>query len=473
MPFHDPRKTKIVCTIGPASDSERVLTRLIRAGLNVARLNFSHGTHEEHREKLKRIRAISSRLKCPVAVIQDLAGPKIRTGTLPPEGVRVRHGEKVKLSGLKHAASSGIIPVNYPRLADDVKAGDAILLADGTIELKIEKIQHDVLHCRVVVGGVVGTHKGVNIPSEALSISGLTAKDRKDLEFAAKEDIDFVALSFVRRPDDVLKVKRIMKGKGKNVPVIAKIEKPQALECIDAIIEAADGIMVARGDLGVEIPLEQVPVVQKMLIRKANQAGKPVITATQMLRSMVDSPRPTRAEVTDVANAIWEGTDAVMLSEETASGHYPVDAVEVMDRIARTVEKDLAANAPRMAAYPTDDPITDSISYSAYLMVEELGPKAIVTPTRSGSTARRISRYRPDAPIIALTPSHATWRQLCLSWGVVPVLIPELVKPKDLTGSALAWARKLLPLKKGERIIITAGTSIEPGTTNTIRLERI
>ncbi|HUT53527.1 MAG TPA: pyruvate kinase [bacterium] len=473
MPFHDPRKTKIVCTIGPASESERVLTRLIRAGLNVARLNFSHGTHGEHREKLRRLRAISARLNCPVAVIQDLAGPKIRTGVLPPEGVRVRHGETVLLSGRKHAAGSGIIPVNYPRLAADVKCGDAILLADGTIELRIEKIKNDVLYCRVMVAGVVGTHKGVNIPSESLSISGLTAKDRVDLEFAAKEDIDFVALSFVRRPEDVLKVKRILAAKGKRTPVIAKIEKPQALECIDEIVAAADGIMVARGDLGVEIPLEQVPVVQKMLIRKANQAGKPVITATQMLRSMVDSPRPTRAEVTDVANAIWEGTDAVMLSEETASGHYPVDAVKVMDRIARTVEKDIAENAPVAAAYPSDDPIPDSISYSAYLMVEELQPRAIVTPTRSGATARRISRYRPDAPIIALTPAKATERQLCLTRGVVPVLIPELVKPVDLTGAALTWARKILPLKKGDRIVITAGTSIDPGTTNTIRLEKI
>jgi pyruvate kinase len=473
MLFHDPRKTKIVCTIGPASESERVLTRLIRAGLNVARLNFSHGTHDEHREKLKRLRAISARLKRPVAVIQDLAGPKIRTGVLPPEGVRVRHGETVLLSGHKHAPSSGIIPVNYARLADDVKAGDAILLADGSIELKIVKIKSGVLYCRVMVGGVVGTHKGVNIPSEALSISGLTAKDRRDLEFAVKEDIDFVALSFVRRPDDVLKLKRILAGKGKRTPVIAKIEKPQALACIDEIVAAADGIMVARGDLGVEIPLEQVPVVQKMLIRKANQAGKPVITATQMLRSMVDSPRPTRAEVTDVANAIWDGTDAVMLSEETASGHYPVDAVKVMDRIARTVEQDIAAHAPVAAAYPLDDPIPDSISYSAYLMVEELQPKAIVTPTRSGATARRISRYRPDAPILALTPSETTLRQLCLTRGVVPVLIPELVKPVDLTGAALKWAKKILPLKRGDRIVITAGTSIDPGTTNTIRLEKI
>jgi pyruvate kinase len=470
----DLRKTKIVCTIGPASESSKVIERLIRAGMNVARLNFSHGTYEDHRSKLNRIRRISGKLKKPVAVIQDLAGPKIRTGELPGEGVPLRHGAMITLSGRKRRYSAGVIPVNYSRLAGDVKAGDAILLADGSIELKVVKVEGHAVRCRVIVGGVVGTRKGVNIPSEALSISGLTKKDRKDLEFAAGEDVDFVALSFVRCPGDVKLVKRLLKKKGKMVPVIAKIEKPQALDCIDEIIEVADGIMVARGDLGVEIPLERVPGVQKTLIKKANQAGKPVITATQMLRSMVDGPRPTRAEVTDVANAIWEGTDAVMLSEETASGRYPVESVKVMARIARAVEKDIADSAPLLEPYPPLDPIPDSISYSVYVMSEELCPRAIVTPTRTGTTARRISRYRPDAPIIALTPSKDTLRRLCLTWGAEPVLVSDLKSPADITEEALTRAKKILRLRKGDRIIITAGTSrSDPGATNTIRLEKI
>jgi len=444
MLFHDPRKTKIVCTIGPASESERVLTRLIRAGLNVARLNFSHGTHDEHREKLKRLRAISARLKRPVAVIQDLAGPKIRTGVLPPEGVRVRHGETVLLSGHKHAPSSGIIPVNYARLADDVKAGDAILLADGSIELKIVKIKSGVLYCRVMVGGVVGTHKGVNIPSEALSISGLTAKDRRDLEFAVKEDIDFVALSFVRRPDDVLKLKRILAGKGKRTPVIAKIEKPQALACIDEIVAAADGIMVARGDLGVEIPLEQVPVVQKMLIRKANQAGKPVITATQMLESMVSSRLPTRAEATDVANAILDGTDCVMLSGESAMGKYPEEAVRMLARIAATTEAHrpragldaLREKARQQPPTTTAEAIASVVEHA----LDTVSCAAVIVPTRSGSTARMISRFKPAVWVAAPCADPAACQGLAFSYGVHPVDYAE--ESEDWRDFAAGWLRE-------------------------------
>jgi pyruvate kinase len=361
--------------------------------------------------------------------------------------------------------------VSYPRLAEDVKAGDQILLADGVIELKVTAIKGDLVECRVIVGGLIGSHKGVNVPSEALSVKGLTAKDRRDLEFAFKEDVDFVALSFVRDAEDVLRVQRLLKRRRKPVPVIAKIEKPQAVANIDAILEAADGIMVARGDLGVEIPLEEVPGVQKLLIRKANQAGKPVITATQMLRSMVDNPRPTRAEVTDVANAIWEGTDAVMLSEETAAGRYPVEAVAVMARVARTVEREMR-NSPLHEPYPAADPIPDAISYSAYLMAEEMNTLAIVTPTRSGVTARRISRYRPDPCILALTPSVVTQRRLCLTWGVVPVLSEEMDDPATIIPNAIAWVKEHLPVKRGDRIVVTAGASSSGhGSTDTIRLE--
>ncbi len=474
MVIKETRKTKIVCTIGPASESAAVLTRLVREGMDVARLNFSHGDHREHRAKLKLIRKISESVGRPVAVIQDLSGPKIRTGELPPEGFAVSAGDEALLCGRRKTLRDGIIPVSYPRLAGDVKVGDAILLADGTIELKVTKIEAGLVKCLVIVGGVIGTHKGVNIPSEALSVSGLTEKDLADLEFAAKEDVDFVALSFVRSEKDVLKLKKILKKRGKEIPVIAKIEKPQALERIDRIIEASDGIMVARGDLGVEIPLEEVPVVQKMLIRKCNQTGKPVITATQMLRSMVDSPRPTRAEVNDVANAIFDGADAVMLSEETASGKYPAEAVKVMSKIAKSVEKEIAENAPLKPPYPSDDAVPDAISYSAYLMAEDLETRAIICPTRTGATAKRISRYRPDPPILALTPLVETQRRLCLTWGAIPVRTNELGMEGDITEEALEWAKKKLNLKKGQRIIITAGTSTsDPGSTNTIRLETI
>lgn len=469
--LRNPRKTKIVCTIGPASESAEVMDRLLAAGMDVARLNFSHGTHEEHRRKLRLLRRLSARRARPLAVLQDLCGPKLRTGEMPAEGLRVNHGEELILSGRKLRWEDRVIPVSYPRLARDVKPGDAILLADGAIELRVEKIVGEAVKCRVLGGGVIGTKKGVNIPSEALSVSGLTKKDVADLEFALTEEVDFVALSFVRSARDVLRLKRWLAGGGKAVPVIAKIEKPQALTEIDAILAAADGIMVARGDLGVEIPLEQVPGVQKTLIRKANALGKPVITATQMLRSMVDNPRPTRAEVTDVANAIWDGTDAVMLSEETASGGYPVEAVAVMDRIARTVEKEMAETGPHRPAYPEGDALAGAISYAAYQMAESLGPAAIICPTRTGATARLISRYRPDPPIIALTPSQETQRRLCLTWATIPFLTPEL-QAGDLLEKALAWAKKNLPLRRGDRLIITAGTS-HTGATNTLRLEQV
>jgi pyruvate kinase len=471
MPIKDPRKTKIVCTIGPASESPQVLEKLVRAGMNVARLNFSHGTHDEHRAKLHRLRAISKKLGRPVAVIQDLCGPKIRTGEIETP-IPLKYGQTIALSGKINKPRNGVIPVSYPRLAADVKVGDAILLADGVIELEVTKIEGALVYCKVHTAGAVGRHKGVNIPAEALSISGITAKDIQDLDFAVNEEIDYVALSFVRSAADVLRLKKLLAQKGRAVPVIAKIEKPQALECIDAIIAATDGVMVARGDLGVEIPFDQVPGVQKMLIRKANQAGKPVITATQMLKSMVDSPKPTRAEVTDVANAIWDGTDAIMLSEETASGKYPEQAVKVMDRIGRTVEAEMAAGKFIQEPFPAEDPIPDAISFSAHIMAEELQTRAIVCPTRSGATARHISRYRPDPPIIALTPSRDVVRRLCLTWGVVPILTPELKNPVNITEQAFTLAKKYLPLKRGDRILITAGTSrANPGMTNTIRLE--
>jgi len=472
MAGKDPKKTKIVCTIGPASESRGDLEKLFRAGMDAVRLNFSHGTYAEHKEKLTRVREICRKLGREVAVIQDLGGPKIRTGKLPDEGLRVKHGQEIVLVPGRPRRKNEV-PISYSGLAGDVKKGDNILLSDGSIELRVSAVENKKVVCKVVAGGTIESRKGVNVPAQGLSVSGLTPKDKKDLEFAINEDVDFVALSFVRCADDVKRLKRILKKKGRELPVIAKIEKPQALDCIDEIIEEAEGVMVARGDLGVEIPLERVPMVQKMLIRKANAVGKPVITATQMLRSMVDQPRPTRAEVTDVANAIWDGTDAVMLSEETATGNHPDKAVRIMERIARSVEAEMAEAGPLRQSHPYLDPLPDAISYSVYTMSEELGPRAILTPTRSGATARRISRYRPDPPIVAFTPSIHTQRQLCLTWGVVPILTPELSEQGEVTDQTLLLAGDSLPFKRGDLIIITGGTSSsDPGTTNTLRLEK-
>jgi pyruvate kinase len=474
MHLKEKKKTKVVCTIGPASSKKETIEKLVKSGMNVCRLNFSHGTYNEHKEKLKLIRAVSKKTGYPIAVIQDLGGPKIRTGEIPGKGIRLNAHDTIALSGTAKQAEDGVLPISYSKLAKDVKTGDAILLADGSIELKVARIKGNLVYCKVLVGGIISSHKGVNIPSEALSVPGLTAKDKKDILFAVKEKVDFLALSFVRSEKDVLSLKRILKKHKADIPVIAKIEKPQALDHIDKIIEASDGIMVARGDLGVEIPFNQVPIVQKMLIRKANKAGKPVITATQMLSSMVNSPRPTRAEVTDVANAILDGTDAVMLSEETAVGKYPVKAVEAMTKIAKSAEREMMDSLPLCSPYHAKDIITDSISYSAYMMSEEMKTRAIICPTRSGMTAKRISRYRPDPPILALTPSENTFRAMCLTWGTFPVLIPDLTDPTDVTAQALAWAKKTVAFRKGDIIIITAGTNTsDPGTTNTIRLEKI
>ncbi|MFO8057623.1 MAG: pyruvate kinase [bacterium] len=472
MPTKDPKKTKIVCTIGPASESKSILEKLFRGGMDAVRLNFSHGTYEEHKRKLYRVRQVSEKLDREVAVIQDLGGPKIRTGDLPAEGLWVKHGQEIVLVPGRPRQGNEV-PISYSGLAKDVQKGDAILLSDGGIELRVSRVEDNKVVSKVVAGGVIESRKGVNVPTRGLSVSGLTRKDKKDLEFAIAEDVDFIALSFVRSAEDVQRLKRLLKKRGRDIPVIAKIEKPQALDHIDAIIEEADGLMVARGDLGVEIPLEEVPVVQKMLIRKANTVGKPVITATQMLRSMVDQPRPTRAEVTDVANAVWDGTDAVMLSEETAVGKHPAKAVRMMERICRNVEAHMAEGSPLRKAFPAREPVPDAISYSVYAMSEELSPRAIFTPTRTGATARRISRYRPDPLIVTFTPSLQTQRRLCLTWGVVPFLIPELTEKEDVTEHALALAGKCLPVKRGELIIITAGTSSsDPGTTNTLRLEK-
>lgn len=453
-----PRRTKIVCTIGPATDSEAMLSKLIDAGMNVARLNFSHGTHEEHLRRIQTLRKLAEAKGVPLAILQDLSGPKIRTGSMSISGGAIlREGEFFTLTARNVPGNEREVGITYHALPSQVKVGDNILLADGSIELNVVECTDQDIRCRVVVGGTLGSNKGINLPTRSLSISGLTDKDKIDLIFGLDAGVDYVALSFVRSAADIQAVQVIMRDHGKKASVIAKIEKHEALQEIDKIVEVADGIMVARGDLAVETALEVVPLVQKTIIQKCNNAGKPVITATQMLKSMVDSPRPTRAEAADVANAVLDGTDAVMLSEETTIGKFPERTVQVMDKIVRTTEQSMSWRD--VQTQMQDGVITTSaaISHATVSIAKDLGAKAILTPTRSGATARMVARYRPCVPILALSTSPAVVRQLSLVWGVYPLLIDEYVNSDEIIERAKKAARDAKAVHRGDTVIITAG----------------
>lgn len=450
------RKTKIVCTIGPASESAAMLSKLIDAGLNVARLNFSHGTPDEHLRKIQTLRHLAKEKNVSIAILQDLAGPRIRTGSMP-KPVMLHEGEFFTLTARNVPGNEKEVSITYPSLPQEVKAGDTLLLADGSIELNVvEKTDND-MRCRVVVGAALGSNKGINLPFRSLSISGLTEKDKNDLIFGLQAGVDYVALSFVRSVADIQTVHEIMQAQGKKLPVIAKIEKHEALQDIDRLIEVADGIMVARGDLAVETALERVPLVQKMLIEKCNWAGKPVITATQMLKSMVEAPRPTRAEAADVANAVLDGTDAVMLSEETATGKFPERAVQVMDKIIRTTEEQMGWRDIQTQTEKGRISITAAISHATVNIARDLGARAILTPTRSGSTARMVARYRPCVPILGLSSNAATVRQLALVWGVHPLLIDEFINSDEVIERAKQAALDVGSVQRGDVVVITAG----------------
>ncbi|MCX5891959.1 MAG: pyruvate kinase, partial [Deltaproteobacteria bacterium] len=464
------RRTKIVCTMGPACSGE-VLPQLLAAGMNVARLNFSHGTREEHAGWIRRIRELSEQLQTPVAILQDLAGPKVRIGELPGGEVTLKDGETFALSAGGVAAARPGASVNYPQIIAETPVGARILLADGNIELRVEAKADQVLHCRVVVGGVLRSRVGINFPDHSLSVPALTAKDYEDLRFGLAQGVDFVALSYVRSAEDVRAAREFIRGQGAETPIIAKIEKHEALAQLEEILAAADGLMVARGDLGVEVPLERVPLLQKQIIAAANRAGKPVITATQMLLSMVDHARPSRAEATDVANAILDGTDAVMLSEETAVGHYPVEAVKFLDQVSRATEESFPyTDWLRSRAAEGRAAIGEAVSHAACEMALDLEAAAILTNTDGGGTARLISRFRPRNPIIALTSRPETWRRLCLSWGVLPLLTPATADIDEMLEAVVAEAVQAGLLRSGDRVIITAGTPIGTrGTTNLIK----
>src|SRR5258706_4979347 len=474
------RRTKIVCTIGPATNSQEQLEQLMRAGMNVARLNFSHGTQDEHAVVIERIRTISVHLGCPIAILQDLQGPKIRTGPLQGgQPVKLVDGATFTITTRPVEGSAQLVSTTYQQLPQDVKAGDRILLDDGLMELRVLDRNETEVHCVVVHGGLLKEHKGINLPGVAVSAPALTEKDRDDLKFGIKHGVDYVALSFVRKPEDVLEAKELIrqsqaeKGDKYSVPtpLIAKLEKPEAVARLDDILEVVDGVMVARGDLGVEMPLEKVPLIQKRIIDRCNDLGLPVITATQMLESMITNPRPTRAEVSDVANAILDGTDAIMLSAETATGAYPVEAVQVMVRIAvETEASNRTANQPQCKRLSQ----AHAVSHAARALTEEASVQSIVVFTRSGASAHLISKDRPRTPILAYTPSERVYRQLALWWGVWPHCIEMQGTTEDLI--ALVERRRLEEklAKPGEHVVLMGGMPVASrARTNFVKLHRI
>jgi len=467
------RRTKIVCTIGPVSDSEEVLGKLMDAGMNVTRLNFSHGTHEQHQTVLERIRKVAAEKDKPIAILQDLAGPKIRIRDFKDGFINLTPGETFTLTTEDIAGDKLRVSVTYSKLPQEVKADDVILLADGSIQLQVKKTDSRSVVCEVVVGGELSSKKGINLPGSSLSVEALTAKDREDLKFGLEHNVDYVAMSFVRRQEDIQQITKIMKENKKPVPIIAKIEKHEALENIDDILKVVDGIMVARGDLAVETPLESVPLAQKMLIRKCNQTSKPVITATQMLKSMVDNPRPTRAEANDVANAVIDGTDAVMLSEETTIGNFPVEAVQTMVKIIEVTESSELVEHQRFKHdYTEATSISHAVSHAAYEMAKDLKAAAILTPTQSGRTARMVSSYRPDHVIIAFCPDEAVVRRLNLSWGVYPFLAEGYLTEEEMIEQAKDKALSSGLVNFDDVVVITAGVPIGiSGTTNLIKAE--
>lgn len=468
------RKTKIVATLGPSSFDRETISDMIDAGLNVVRLNFSHGSHEQHGQVIDMVRELADEKKVCVSILQDLCGPKIRLGVLPEEGIKLRPGDTCIMAAEDHA-KGGVIPVQYPNLSKDLSIGDRILLADGAMDLMVEDISGYNVKCRVLNGGVAYTKKGVNMPSSNLSVVAFTEKDRDDLMFGLSKGVDIVALSFVRSAADLVKIRDII-SRDKNQPLlIAKIEKPQAVKNLDEILTMVDGVMVARGDLGVEMSLYEVPVIQKQIIRQARKEGKIIITATQMLKSMVTNYRPTRAECTDVANAIFDGTCAVMLSEETASGEYPVEAVSVMNRIAIATESNVQYKLDITSLeHISDKSVAWAVGRSASWLARDLDAKAIVAYTNSGFTARSVARFRPDCPILGLTPHLETARKMNLSWGVIPGICDSFADAEEMFSSAAEMTVAMGLAKKGDRIVITSGVPLGvKGSTNLIRVYEI
>lgn len=471
------RKTKIVCTIGPASESKDVFRELVLNGLNVARLNFSHGDYEEHEQRVNTIKEVRWELNEPVAILLDTKGPEIRTGKFKNSEVELEEGQTFTITTRDISGDNTICNVSYDGLPKDVNEGDTILIDDGLVGLRIKKIINDTdIECIVENGGVISNNKGVNVPMAKLNLPAITEKDKSDVKFGIKKDVDFIAVSFIRKASDVLAIREILEDNDVyHIQIISKIENREGLDNIDEIIRASDGIMIARGDLGVEISTEEIPLAQKEIIKKCNRAGKPVITATQMLDSMIRNPRPTRAEATDVANAIFDGTDAIMLSGETAIGKYAVDAVKTMDSIARRTEE--AIDYRRLLgdkAVEKETLVTDAISYATCKIAADLGASAILTATSSGFTARMVSKFRPAVTIIAAVTDEHIRRRLSLIWGVYSVLTKRFHSTDDVIVASVDKALEAKFINNGDIVVITAGVPVGTiGTTNLIKVHTV
>ena len=450
------KKTKIVCTIGPATESVEKLTALLNAGMNVMRLNFSHGDFAEHQARVDNLRNITKKTGDVVSIFQDLGGPKIRTGEFNEKTVTLKEGQVFTFTTESIIGTDKKVSINYPLLPKEVKVGGYILVDDGKKKFQITDIKGNEVITKVIAGGVTKGRRGVNLPGAYLSMSSITEKDRKDLEFGIKNKVDFIALSFVRKPSDISELRDLLAQAKSKAGIIAKIETPEALENIDEIINLSDAIMVARGDLAIEIPAEEVPLVQKMLIQKCNALGKPVITATQMLESMIKSPVPTRAEVSDIANAIIDGTDAIMLSEETTLGDFPVEAVEMMTRIAQKVEKDVYTT-DSIAEYEDSHGITDVTSQSAVLASHEVEARFLVALTESGRTARMLARYRPAERVVAMTMSQSTANKLALSFGCYPIVVEKFTTVPEVMAIVKKVALKEKIANKGDKVVVVGG----------------
>lgn len=470
------RRTKIICTIGPSSQDEDMLRKIILAGMNVARFNFSHGDYEEHGLKLERTRKISRELNLPVAVLLDTRGPEIRLRDFAEGKVELKAGQKFTLTTEEIMGTAERATITYKNLPQDVKPGDSILLDDGLIGLKVEEVQGDTeIVCTVMNDGPISNHKGVNVPGVKLNLPFIDEKDHADIVYACEKGFDFIAASFVRSKEDVLQIREILKEHNSKIQIISKIESLQGIQNLEEIIEVSDGIMVARGDMGVEIPMEEVPIIQKRIIKLTTAAGKNVITATQMLDSMMKHPRPTRAEATDVANAIYDGTSVIMLSGETAAGKYPVEAVRTMARIAERTEEDINYRRRfREHEGTVNRDVTNAISHATCSAAYDLEASAIITVTQSGQTARMISKYRPQMPIIGCTTQMPTYRHLSMSWGVVPVLCGEQNTEDGLFKHAMARSKECGVVQDGDLVVITAGVPLGiPGTTNLLKVQTV
>jgi|SRR5580658_290238 pyruvate kinase len=466
------RRAKIVCTLGPASSSTEQVAGLVSAGMDIARLNMSHGTHEQHRSAYQAVRAAGDATGHSVGVLVDLQGPKIRLGVFPSGPVMLRPGAEFTITGEDIPGDAAEAATTFPQLAGDVRTGDQILVDDGRIVLEVTGIQGERVRTRVLVGGLVSDHKGLNIPGARLSVPALSDKDEQDLRWALDLRADMIALSFVRGPDDAAPVRAIMEECGARLPLIAKIEKPQAVDALPEVLEAFDGLMVARGDLGVELPLEQVPMVQKRAINLARDKAKPVIVATQMLESMISAPRPTRAEVSDVANAVLDGADALMLSAETSVGAYPADTVATMAKIILAAEHECLQAASTLSRVPTTT--GGAIARAAAEVGAIVGASALVAFTMSGETARRLARYRSAIPLLAFTPLPATRSQLALTWGVETFIVPPVVHTDDMVRQVETALVDVGRSQKGDKVVIVAGSPPgTPGKTNALRVHRI